>query len=81
MNYRKKANAIVNIASKHKHYLPSSILEYILKFKLEDSLQGKVPLLGFSGGPFTLMAYMIEGGGSKTFLKTKNCLYNYPEES
>jgi uroporphyrinogen decarboxylase len=45
------------------------------------SLQGKVPLLGFSGGPFTLMAYMIEGGGSKTFLKTKNWLYNYPEES
>lgn len=45
------------------------------------SLQGKVPLLGFSGGPFTLMSYMIEGGGSQTHMKTKKWLYNYPEES
>jgi len=32
-------------------------------------LEGKVPLFGFAGGPWTLMAYMIEGGGSKTFSK------------
>jgi len=32
-------------------------------------LEGRVPLFGFCGGPWTLMAYMIEGGGSKSFSK------------
>jgi uroporphyrinogen decarboxylase len=42
-------------------------------------LNGEVPLIGFSGAPWTLMAYMIEGGGSKTYNKAKSWLYNYPE--
>lgn len=45
------------------------------------ALQGKVPLLGFSGAPWTLMGYMIEGGGSKTLAKAKRWLYQWPEES
>ncbi|RKP18871.1 uroporphyrinogen decarboxylase-like protein [Rozella allomycis CSF55] len=44
-------------------------------------LNGRVPLIGFSGAPWTLMAYMIEGGGSKTFSKAKAWLYRYPSES
>lgn len=44
-------------------------------------LEGKVPLFGFSGAPWTLMGYMIEGGGSKTMSKTKKWLYQYPELS
>ncbi|KAI5698414.1 hypothetical protein M8J75_006396 [Diaphorina citri] len=44
-------------------------------------LEGKVPLIGFSGAPWTLMSYMIEGGGSKTMSKSKHWLYKYPEES
>ncbi|XP_013416642.1 uroporphyrinogen decarboxylase [Lingula anatina] len=44
-------------------------------------LEGKVPLIGFSGAPWTLMAYMIEGGGSNTFSKAKKWLYVHPEES
>ncbi|KAJ8955378.1 hypothetical protein NQ318_003475 [Aromia moschata] len=41
-------------------------------------LDGKVPLFGFSGAPWTLMGYMIEGGGSKTLSKAKKWLYAYP---
>jgi uroporphyrinogen decarboxylase len=44
-------------------------------------INGRVPLIGFSGGPWTLMAYMIEGGGSKTWAKCKGWLYNFPEAS
>ncbi|GCB62313.1 uroporphyrinogen decarboxylase [Scyliorhinus torazame] len=44
-------------------------------------LKGKVPLIGFSGAPWTLMAYMIEGGGSNTMAKAKRWLYQYPDAS
>lgn len=44
-------------------------------------LNGKVPLIGFAGAPFTLMAYMVEGGGSKTLSKTKKFLYQNPYDS
>lgn len=42
-------------------------------------LEGLVPLFGFSGAPWTLMGYMIEGGGSKTLSKAKKWLYETPE--
>ncbi|KAJ3072827.1 Uroporphyrinogen decarboxylase in heme biosynthesis, partial [Rhizoclosmatium hyalinum] len=45
------------------------------------SLNGRVPLIGFTGAPWTLMAYMIEGGGSKTYSKAKTWLYKYPDAS
>lgn len=44
-------------------------------------LKGEVPLIGFTGAPWTLMAYMIEGGGSKTLAKAKTWLFKHPEES
>lgn len=44
-------------------------------------LEGKVPLIGFTGAPWTLMAYMIEGGGSTTHSKAKRWLYRHPEAS
>ncbi|CAH2233470.1 jg2437 [Pararge aegeria aegeria] len=43
-------------------------------------IEGKVPLIGFTGAPFTLMGYMIEGGGSKTMSKTKEWLEKYPKD-
>lgn len=46
-----------------------------------ERLAGRVPLIGFSGAPWTLMAYMIEGGGSKMFAKAKSWLYKFPEAS
>jgi uroporphyrinogen decarboxylase len=39
------------------------------------ALAGRVPVVGFVGAPFTLASYMIEGGPSKTFLKTKKLMY------
>lgn len=50
---------------------------------LREKLKNKVPLIGFSGAPFTLATYMIEGGSSKNFIHTKkmmfqnNRLFNY----
>ena len=44
-------------------------------------LEGEVPLIGFCGAPWTLMMYMIEGGGSKTLQKSKTWLFKYPDES
>lgn len=44
-------------------------------------LNGRVPLIGFCGAPWTLMAYMVEGGGSRNYEKAKGWLYKYPKES
>jgi uroporphyrinogen decarboxylase len=42
---------------------------------LEDS----VPVIGFAGAPFTLAAYMVEGGGSKSYIHIKRLLFEQPE--
>lgn len=43
------------------------------------ALNGRVPLIGFAGAPWTIMAYMVEGSGSKTFSKARKLLYTAPE--
>lgn len=44
-----------------------------------DALDARVPLIGFAGAPWTILAYMVEGSGSKTFSKAKKFLYANPE--
>uniref|UniRef100_A0A8W7PZL3 Uroporphyrinogen decarboxylase (URO-D) domain-containing protein n=1 Tax=Anopheles coluzzii TaxID=1518534 RepID=A0A8W7PZL3_ANOCL len=46
---------------------------------IRKALDGRVPLIGFSGSPFTLACYMIEGGGSDDFRHVKAMLYSRPE--
>ncbi len=42
------------------------------------ALNGRVPLIGFAGAPWTIFAYMVEGSGSKTFSKAREMLYTQP---
>ncbi|MFI5136700.1 MAG: uroporphyrinogen decarboxylase [Sphingobacteriales bacterium] len=46
---------------------------------IQQRLNGRVPLIGFAGAPFTVMSYLVEGGSSKDFKQTKLMLHNEPE--
>lgn len=61
----------------------ASSLEYVFDAlaHTKKALDNRVPLIGFSGAPWTLMCYMIEGKGSKTFSKAKAMLYKEPQLS
>lgn len=43
------------------------------------ALNGRVPLIGFAGAPYTLLSYMVEGGSSKNFENTKRMMYTRPD--
>lgn len=47
--------------------------------QIRSALNGRVPLIGFSGSPWTLACYMVEGGGSDDFRTVKTMLYNRPD--
>ncbi len=60
---------------------PEEELRYVLDAIriTKKSLDGRVPLIGFAGAPFTIFCYMVEGSGSKTFSKARKMLYKQPE--
>ena len=59
---------------------PAKELKYVLEAVslTKKALNGRVPLIGFSGSPWTLFTYMVEGKGSKNFSNVKRLMYNNP---
>ena len=60
---------------------PLEKLQYVFDAvsSIRKALHGRVPLIGFSGSPFTLACYMVEGGGSDDFRHIKGMLYSRPD--
>lgn len=60
---------------------PEKDLKYVLDAVslTKKELDNRVPLIGFSGAPWTLLCYMVEGKGSKNFSVVKSMIYNNPE--
>lgn len=63
--------------------IPEEGLDYVLQaLRLaRRELKGRVPLIGFAGAPWTLMSYMIEGAGSKSFSLAKRLLVEDPKQA
>ena len=64
-----------------RRFEPRQALKHVLETirLLRKELDGRVPLIGFGGAPFTLAAYAIEGGPSTTYARTKAFMYSDPE--
>ncbi|HEY6199383.1 MAG TPA: uroporphyrinogen decarboxylase [Candidatus Binatia bacterium] len=59
---------------------PEAELPYVFETvrKARAALGGRAPLIGFAGAPFTLASYIVEGGGSRNYLKTKKLIFSDP---
>jgi uroporphyrinogen decarboxylase len=65
-----------------RRFEPRDSLGHVLEAvrQIKHELGGRVPLIGFTGAPFTLASYAIEGGHSNNFAKTKSLMYGKPAE-
>lgn len=63
-----------------KRIIPDKDLKYVLDAVslTKKELNGEVPIIGFSGSPWTLFTYMVEGKGSKNFTNVKKLIFNNP---
>ncbi len=68
-------------ADKLKTIDPATDLKYVMDAVslAKKELAGRVPLIGFCGSPWTLLTYMVEGGGSKNYSQVKKMIFNEPE--
>ncbi len=59
---------------------PEQDLRYVMDAvrTIRRELDGRVPLIGFSGSPWTLATYMVEGGSTKTFSRSKGMMFDEP---
>lgn len=64
-------------------YDPGDEMRHVLEGvrEIKKRLNDMVPLIGFCGSPFTLLTYLVEGGGSSSFTEIKKFIYNYPGEA
>ncbi len=64
-----------------KEVNPAEDLAYVMQTikNLKQSLPANIPLIGFSGSPWTLACYMVEGGASKNYEKIKKLVYSAPQ--
>jgi len=64
-----------------RRFEPRESLGYVLDAirQIQRALNGRVPLIGFAGAPFTLASYAIEGGHSNNFAHTKSVMYGHPD--
>ncbi|MES9846455.1 MAG: uroporphyrinogen decarboxylase [Candidatus Sedimenticola sp. 6PFRAG5] len=60
---------------------PEGELKYVMDAvrTIRRELDGRVPLIGFSGSPWTLATYMVEGGGTKNFAQVKGMMFDRPD--
>ncbi|RKD25084.1 uroporphyrinogen decarboxylase [Ammoniphilus oxalaticus] len=58
---------------------PEEDLPYVLETIKILARELKVPLIGFTGAPFTLASYIVEGGPSRNYIRTKQLMYSHPE--
>jgi uroporphyrinogen decarboxylase len=79
--FPKRITAVGDLKS--LHVAQAGELQYVLDAiaLTKKELNGRVPLIGFAGAPWTIFSYMIEGKGSKTFSEAKKMLYTQPEFS
>jgi uroporphyrinogen decarboxylase len=70
-----------NDVERLRRFEPRESLAHVLETirLLRKELDGRVPLIGFGGAPFTLAAYAIEGGPSTSYAKTKAFMYSQPQ--